>query len=103
MVEQKWTAPIEPMIKMNVAWKSFKIRQSKEVGAVIRDHTGALMATFCKEFPSSGDEIQMTAIALTKALKFGLEAGFQTLVVEFIDTQVGTLLKSLKECLTEFD
>ena len=41
---QKWEPPLEPMFKMNVAWKSVNGQHSYGVWAVVRDHTRALLA-----------------------------------------------------------
>ena len=41
---QKWEPPLEPMFKMNVAWKSVNGQHSYGVWAVVWDHTRALLA-----------------------------------------------------------
>ena len=102
-VKRHWEPPTEPMFKMNVAWQSFNTRHSKGVGAVIRDHSGSIMAAFCEEFPSSGADLPMVALALSKAMQFGLEVGFQMLVEEFTDSQIGALLTSKEDCFIELD
>ena len=45
----------------------------------------------------------MAALALSKAMQFGLEAGFQKLMVEFTDSQIGALLMSKEDCFIELD
>ena len=45
----------------------------------------------------------MATLALSKAMQFGLEVGFQMLVEEFTDSQIGALLTSKEDCFIELD
>lgn len=68
---------------MNVAWQPFKERDSWRLGSVIRDTTGALMATYSEEIPQAGDDLYMATISLLKALSFCQDVGFRQVLVEF--------------------
>ena len=88
-------------VKLNVAWKYFRTRQSMGVGSIVRDRTGAILAAHSEEFTCVGDAISWAASSLLKALQFGLDAGFQRVVVEFTDAQLKVLIISKDPCLTE--
>ena len=71
------------------------------VGSIVRDRTGAILAAHSEEFTCVGDAISRAASSLLKALQFGLDAGFQRVVVEFTDAQLKALIISKDPCLTE--
>ena len=66
----KWNPPQAPSIKMNVAWKVMQARKSVEVGVVVWDISGVLLAAFCEEVPIPSGPIQTDAQSLLKALAF---------------------------------
>jgi hypothetical protein len=70
------------------------------MGLVIRDYLGELLAKYCEDLKYRGDQLHLAALSLIHALQFALEAGFQKLVVEFTDAQLGVLLLSKDKCLT---
>lgn len=84
-----------------MAWQRFKARDSLGVGAIIRDHSGALMAAYREDFSCEGDGLLVVAVSFKKALTFGHEAGFTHLSTEFLHPQLQSLLSSNEECLTE--
>jgi hypothetical protein len=100
-LKPKWILPSATSFKLNVAWQRFKARDSLGVGAIIRDHSGALMAAYSEEFSCEGDGLLVAAVSLKKALTFGHEAGFTHLSTEFSHPQLQSLLSSNEECLTE--
>ena len=103
VAKSSWTPPTAPAVKLNVAWKYLKERNSAGVGAVIRDNTGALLAAYCEEFAHHGDSMNMAVLALLKALKFAQESGFTCLQLEFTNGLLKSLLISTEECLTELN
>ncbi len=99
---KSWIPPMDSFVNMNVAWKFQKSMKSYGMGAIIWDHNGALMATFNRDIPLSGDGLKMAAQSLLRALEFGQEAGFHRIVVEFPHTQLHALLNSRTNCLKKF-
>jgi hypothetical protein len=103
VVPGSWSPPAEPFVKLNVTWKYFRKRKTMGVGSIARDHTGAIMGTFSAEIPGLEDGLQRAALSLVRSLQFGHEADFQKLVVEFSHTQLGPIIMSIEECLTELE
>uniref|UniRef100_A0A2N9HY11 ABC-2 type transporter transmembrane domain-containing protein n=1 Tax=Fagus sylvatica TaxID=28930 RepID=A0A2N9HY11_FAGSY len=62
--------------------------QDSSQGAVL-DYLGELLAKYCEDLKYRGDQLHQAALSLIHALQFALEAGFQKLVVEFTDAQLG--------------
>uniref|UniRef100_A0A2N9I0W7 RNase H type-1 domain-containing protein n=1 Tax=Fagus sylvatica TaxID=28930 RepID=A0A2N9I0W7_FAGSY len=64
---KSWIPPMDSFVNMNVAWKFQKSMKSYGMGAIIRDHNGALMVTFNRVIPLSGDGLKMAAQSLPGA------------------------------------
>jgi hypothetical protein len=97
----RWLPPFAPFLKLNVAWRRFKVRNSFGVGVVFRNHTGAPMAAYCEEVPNVKDGLHMANATSIKALQFCTDAGFSQVIVEFTHSHFLALILSKEVCLTE--
>jgi len=78
----QWVKPNVGIVKIN--WDAALCSRKKimGVGVVARDATGAVKATLCSYLPYVTDPFVAESLGARKALKFGWDMGFPSIVLE---------------------
>ena len=92
---QKWSAPPEGSVLINVDVAIFSQSSRMGVGIVIRSHLGLVLATKRRYVDQVVNPKLAKAIAMLCALEFAEEAGFQRIVVA---SDSATLVTKVKCC-----
>lgn len=95
----RWQKPPSGAVKLNLAC-CFSLNAAKvEVGLLIRDTGGIVMAVLEDSFQACGDLLQSHARAVLKAVQFAFDVGFRRLVVEMDNLELCNLLQAGLPCL----
>ena len=78
---QQWKPPDEGFYKINVDAAIFG-EEAVRLGAVVRDHKGAVMLALCMKCPGSFDVDIAEAMAARHGLRVALEAGMRKVILE---------------------
>ena len=70
------------MVKINFDGAIFKIENKSGIGVVVRDHTGAVLASMAQSFSPALTPVEIKAVAAARALEFGLETGLVETILE---------------------
>ena len=68
-----WKPPDARSFKINFDGAIFKQENKSGIGVVIRDHTGAVMASLAQTVAPAMQPIEIEAVAAARALEFGEE------------------------------
>ena len=89
----KWRPPQAGFVKINFNGAVFDSSHSSGVGAVIRNHNEAVMASCAEILNQAYKAEEIEALAALKALQFAFDLGFQNAILE--GDSLG-LIKALK-------
>ena len=78
----KWKPPDARSFKINFDGVIFKQENKSGIGVVIRDHTGAIMASLTQTIAPALQSTEIEAIATARALEFGEEIGITKAILE---------------------
>ncbi|KAK9993929.1 hypothetical protein SO802_023632 [Lithocarpus litseifolius] len=70
-----WKPPDGRLVKINFDGAIFKAENRSGIGVVIRDNTGAILASLAQSFSPALTPVEIEAVAAARALEFGLETG----------------------------
>ena len=89
-----WKPPDGRMVKINFDGAIFKTENRSGIGVVVRDHTGAVLASMAQSFSPALTPVEIEAVAASRALEFGLEIGLAEAVLEGDSELIMNALKS---------
>ncbi|XP_065616451.1 uncharacterized protein LOC136061926 [Quercus suber] len=89
----RWRPPQASFVKINFDGAVFCHSNSSGVGAVIRNHDGAVMASYAEKLNQAYKAEEIEALAALKAVQFVYDLGFQKVILE--GDSLG-LIKALK-------
>ena len=78
----RWRPPQSGFVKVNFDGVVFDNSNSLGVGAVIRNHSGVVMASCAKKLNQAYKAEEIEALAALKALQFAYDLGFQNAILE---------------------
>ena len=78
----KWKPLDARSFKINFDGVIFKQENKSRIGVVIRDHTGAVMASLAQTIAPALQPTEIEAIATARALEFGEEIGITKAILE---------------------
>ena len=70
------------LVKINFDGAIFKTENRSGIGVVIRDHTGAILASLAQSFSPALTPVEIEVVAVARALEFGLETGSVEAILE---------------------
>ena len=77
-----WKPPDRMLVKINFDGAIFKTENRSRTGVVIRDHTGAILASQAQSFSPALTPVEIEVVAAARALEFGLETGSVEAILE---------------------
>ena len=95
MVQQCWLPPSNQMYKVKVEGAFFKARRESEVGVIIRDANGLVMAALSKKFYATFGPLEVEAKAFESGLQFAKEVVLQEFILKGDSLNVVRALQGL--------
>ena len=89
-----WKPPDERMVEINFDGAIFKTENRSGIGVVVRDHTGAVLASMAQCFSPALTPVEIEAVAAARAVEFGLETGLVEAILEGDSELIMNSLKS---------
>ena len=77
-----WKPPDGRLVKINFDGAIFKTENRSGIGVVVRDHTGAILASLAQSFSPALTPVEIEVVSAAQALEFGLETGSVEAILE---------------------
>ena len=80
--QTRWRPPHLDLVKLNCDGATFKEQNKSDVGVVIRDENGMVLASMAKQIPQVYMALEFEAMAASTALSFASQLGFHRGILE---------------------
>ena len=96
----RWSCPPSGLVKINFDGAIFGASNMSNIGVVIRDSNGAILASCSQKIPQAYKAEEIEALAALKALSFAFELGFRSAILEGDSLRLIQALKSEEHSLS---
>ena len=93
-LRQKWKPPQHRLVKINCDRARFTTENRAGIGVVIHDSEGMVLGSLSKQISQAYSPLEIEAMAVTTAVQFVLDLGFQHAILE---TDSLVLVKALRD------
>ena len=99
----RWKPPDASLVKINFDGAIFRDENRSGIGVVVRDHTGAILASVALSLSPALQPAEIEAIAAARALEFGQELGLTEAVLEGDSKLIMNSLKARGETIASVE